>query len=47
MRERASLVDGRLEVEAAPGSGTTVRATIPFARGVDGTAAAAPYDATG
>ena len=47
MRERASLMDGRLEVEAAPGAGTAVRAAIPFARGADDTAAAPPQDATG
>ncbi|HXF72207.1 MAG TPA: ATP-binding protein [Actinomycetota bacterium] len=29
MRERAELVGGRLEVESAPGAGTTVRAFLP------------------
>jgi signal transduction histidine kinase len=47
MRERASLADGRLEVEAAPGAGTTVRATIPVIHDADDTATAPPHDATG
>ena len=47
MRERAVLLDGRLEVESAPGAGTTVRATIPSAHDADGAAAASRYDATG
>ncbi len=29
MRERAVLVDARLEIESAPGAGTTVRLTVP------------------
>jgi signal transduction histidine kinase len=31
MRERVSLVDGSLEIESAPGKGTTLRATVPVA----------------
>lgn len=46
MRERASLANGQLEVESAPGAGTTVRATIPVAQDASGSAAAAP-EATG
>ena len=30
MRERASLVDGRVEIKTAKGSGTTISATIPL-----------------
>jgi signal transduction histidine kinase len=30
MRERAAELGGTLEVETAPGSGTTVRARIPL-----------------
>jgi signal transduction histidine kinase len=30
MRERLSFVDGRLEIESRPGSGTTVVAEVPF-----------------
>lgn len=33
MRERAVLAAGRLELESAPGEGTTVRLTVPVARG--------------
>jgi hypothetical protein len=29
MRERAVLVDARLDVESAPGAGTTVRLVVP------------------
>jgi signal transduction histidine kinase len=29
MAERVASVDGRLEIESAPGAGTTVRATLP------------------
>jgi signal transduction histidine kinase len=32
MRERAELVGGELELEPAPGKGTTVRLTVPLAR---------------
>lgn len=32
MRERLALVNGQLEIESAPGNGTTVRATIPTER---------------
>lgn len=35
MRERVSLVDGRLSVDSGPGRGTTLTATIPVARGGD------------
>jgi signal transduction histidine kinase len=31
MRERMSLVDGSLEIDSAPGKGTTLRATVPVA----------------
>jgi len=34
MRERARLVDGRFELESAPGEGTTVRVEVPV--GIDG-----------
>jgi signal transduction histidine kinase len=47
MRERASLLNGRLQLESSPGTGTTVRATIPFAREADGMAGVSSYDATG
>jgi signal transduction histidine kinase len=30
MRERVSLLDGRLEVESTPGAGTTVVAEVPL-----------------
>jgi signal transduction histidine kinase len=30
MRERAALVGGTLEIESAPGSGTTVYARVPL-----------------
>ncbi len=30
MQERASLLGGAMEISAAPGAGTTVRATLPF-----------------
>lgn len=33
MKERIEMVGGRLAIESAPASGTTVRAEIPFARG--------------
>lgn len=33
MRERAVLVDARLELESAPGAGTTVRLTLPLGDG--------------
>jgi signal transduction histidine kinase len=33
MRERAALAGGILEIESAPGSGTTMRATLPRERG--------------
>ncbi|HEY7831320.1 MAG TPA: GAF domain-containing protein [Solirubrobacteraceae bacterium] len=32
MRERAQLLDGTLQIESAPGDGTTVRATLPVQR---------------
>ena len=32
MRERAALLDGTLEIESAPGQGTTVRVTLPSRR---------------
>lgn len=32
MRERAALVDGRVEIETAPGRGTRVRVHVPIAR---------------
>ena len=35
VRERLALVDGRLEVESNPGSGTTVYACVPVAEGMD------------
>jgi signal transduction histidine kinase len=35
MRERVALVGGALEVEAAPGRGTTIIARIPLASGTD------------
>ena len=31
MRERIALVDGRLEVESSPGSGTTLSVEVPVA----------------
>lgn len=34
MRERASSIDGTLEIESVPGSGTTVRFTMPLAAAV-------------
>jgi signal transduction histidine kinase len=46
MRERASLVGGDLDVETAPGAGTTIHASIPVAASVTGTATEA-RDATG
>jgi two-component system, LuxR family, sensor kinase FixL len=36
MRERASMIGGRLVVESAPGAGTTVRAFVPFHTAEDG-----------
>jgi signal transduction histidine kinase len=30
MRERAELVGGRLEIESAPGAGTTLRGRFPL-----------------
>jgi signal transduction histidine kinase len=33
MRERVALVDGTLEIESAPGSGTRVRASVPLTVG--------------
>jgi two-component system, chemotaxis family, sensor kinase Cph1 len=35
VRERLALVNGRLEVESAPDSGTTVYACVPIAEGMD------------
>ncbi|MBI5311177.1 MAG: hypothetical protein HZB14_09190, partial [Actinobacteria bacterium] len=35
MRERTELVDGVFDVLSAPGSGTTVRATVPVDGGPD------------
>jgi signal transduction histidine kinase len=32
MRERAELLDGTLEIQSAPGQGTTVRAALPAQR---------------
>ena len=32
MRERVELLDGTLQIESAPGSGTTVRAMLPVQR---------------
>jgi signal transduction histidine kinase len=32
MRERVQLLDGSLQIESAPGDGTTVRATLPTQR---------------
>ena len=32
MRERAELVGGRLEIESAPGAGTTLRSHFPLSR---------------
>jgi len=32
MRERVELLDGTLEIESAPGQGTTIRATLPIQR---------------
>jgi len=32
MRERVSLVDGRLDIDSTPGRGTRVRASVPIAR---------------
>jgi signal transduction histidine kinase len=36
MDERVALVGGRFSVESAPGSGTTIVAEVPLARGVEG-----------
>jgi signal transduction histidine kinase len=33
MRERVEMVGGKLEIESAPGQGTSVRVEIPFGRG--------------
>jgi signal transduction histidine kinase len=33
MRERVGLVDGWLDVKTAPGSGTTISATVPLDSG--------------
>jgi signal transduction histidine kinase len=30
MRERMSLLDGRLDVHSAPGCGTTITASVPM-----------------
>ncbi len=30
MQERVDLIDGRLEIKTAPGSGTTISATVPL-----------------
>ena len=30
LRERAYLVDGRVRIESAPGSGTTIEVTVPL-----------------
>ena len=35
MRERVALVDGTLEIESAPGSGTRVRASVPLTAGTN------------
>ena len=40
MRERVHLLDGALQIESAPGDGTTVRASLPVRR-VERLAAAA------
>jgi signal transduction histidine kinase len=36
MRERAELLNGRLEIDSEPGAGTTVRVEAPLARGTSG-----------
>jgi signal transduction histidine kinase len=41
MRERVALVGGRVEVDSAPGSGTTISATVPARRAGRGTGAVA------
>jgi signal transduction histidine kinase len=30
MRERVALLDGRITIEASPGSGTTIAAEVPL-----------------
>ena len=35
MRERIALVGGTLEIESAPGAGTTIAAYVPLATGAD------------
>ena len=48
MRERLALVHGTLDVESAPGAGTTLRATVPRRRGApDGGGALASRAAAG
>jgi PAS domain S-box-containing protein len=36
MRERASMIGGRMSIESAPGAGTSVRASVPFHSPEDG-----------
>lgn len=38
MRERAALVGGTLEIESAPGAGTTIYARLPVSHATEGTA---------
>jgi signal transduction histidine kinase len=47
MRERALLFGGQLEVESAPGAGTTVRASLPVTRVGEAQDGASRHDATG
>ena len=42
MRERVALLHGTLEIESAPGHGTTVRCTLPVQRRPEPDAADAP-----
>jgi PAS domain S-box-containing protein len=35
MRERLHLAHGKISIESAPGSGTTIRARVPFSSGTD------------